>query len=408
MRRAAAVAVVAVALAAALVPLWTGAGQPLPTWLKNGSSTPALLLQAYAVRARNRDAMRSFAERLHVGRLAAGRTVIVTGGTSGLGTGIVGHLVVGGARVVLPHRKAGDEGAVRAAAESHASEARRWLRGDGAAAEDGAPPADLQLFGGFDLSSFGAIERAADALAAAGVRAHALVNNAGLVPLSGRRTAEGFEAAFGVNFLGTALFTQLLADKGVLLPGARVVMVSSEEHRQHAALEAPGGPLGTPPPYASTFDAMARYGHSKLALVTYSHELARRWEGRAAVYDVCPGPVASDIARDAHPLVARAVRATLAAVFPRPAEAALPVVRLALAPAEELPDADAVHYHMSEPRPGGAGSASPEWGALVWERAQALIANRGPLPQPAPAAGVGPAGPDGGGAGEPAGATVRR
>ena len=53
------------------------------------------------------------------------------------------------------------------------------------------------------------------------------------------------------------------------------------------------------PSDASVFNAMDRYAYSKLLLTTWSHELARRAPRNLIVRDICPGPVASQIAREA-------------------------------------------------------------------------------------------------------------
>ena len=87
-----------------------------------------------------------------------------------------------------------------------------------------------------DLSSFESIKRAvAEFRKAAGDRLDIAVLNAGIMRVMPGITAEGYEIAFGVNYLGHALLTKLLMPtllRTVELPGAdvRVVAVSSEGH----------------------------------------------------------------------------------------------------------------------------------------------------------------------------------
>lgn len=338
----------------------------------NGSSTPELLMRAYAVRRRNGDRMAALAARLHAESPLKNRTVIVTGATSGLGSGIAAHLALGGASLVLPHRRPMPSHHLEQHVAEQATMASRVCGTNRTLTADG-----VRVLGvpGFDLASFDSIERAVDALAEAGVIADALVNNAGLVPVSAARTAEGLELALGVNFAGNALWTERLRERGVLAPRARIVFVGSEEHRQHAA---PLEPLGTTPGWRTmgVANAMARYGYSKLLLAIWAHELARQWgpEG-VEVFDVCPGPVASEIARDLPPLLARLIAAALARLFPTPAEAALPVVALAVEPIGALPaPAEETHYHMSEAWPSPA--ASRRWGAWLWSETRALLERR--------------------------------
>jgi NAD(P)-dependent dehydrogenase (short-subunit alcohol dehydrogenase family) len=365
-----------VALVCALIAMRVGPG--FEAWTLSSTSTPGLLARALVVRHRNRARMQAYAHSLRTGRPLAGKRVLVTGATSGLGRGIAGHLALAGASLVLPYRRAMSEAELKRAVLESVNQTLAL-----AEAADGAVASllcrdELEVLGipGFDLASFDSIERTVEQLAATGVRLDALVNNAGLVSVRGSPTAEGFEATFGVNFLGTVHWTQLLRERGVLGPGSRVVMVGSEEHRQHS-IEAPARPthLGVQLTPASWLNSMDRYGRSKLLLNAYAHELSRRWaHGHGiAVYDVCPGPVASEIARDAPPLVAAAVSAMLRATFPSAAEAALPVVALAVDPAFALDTGASVHHHMSEPRVAGGGASGEEAGAWVWAQAQQLI-----------------------------------
>lgn len=372
---------VALLLALALGLGHEGLGRALEAWTVTGTSTPALLARALVVRRRNAARMGEYAARLREEKALKGTRVLVTGATSGLGKGIAGHLALAGASLVCPHRRAMGPGELQAAIAHDANDALRTFGGtSNVRAED----VDVLGIPGFDLSSFSSIERTVSELARAGVRVSALINNAGLVSVSGAPTENGFEQTFGVNFLGTAHFTQLLRAHGVLDRGSRVVMVGSEEHRQHTiyASEEEANLLGRPSnqsAWLNTFDAMARYGRSKLLLNAYAHELARRWAAdEIAVYDVCPGPVASDIARDAPRLVATAVAAVLRWVFPTAAEAALPVVALAVEPTFAFGSGEPVHHHMSEPRAAGGGASDEAAGAWVWARAQERIEARGP------------------------------
>jgi len=240
-----------------------------------------------------------------------------------------------------------------------------------------------------ELASLSSIEAFAAALRAAGVVVDMLVNNAGMVPIAPGVTVDGFERAFGINFLGTAHLTQLLQHSGVLPPAATVVNVSSEEHRlasysEHAGrmpaaaraqLAAAHGatPLGAVPPH-SLAQAMERYAYSKLLLTTYSHQLAKRTP--AMVKDICPGPVASEIAREAPWPIGPITKYCMGLVFPAPSIAALPVIDLAVTARDEGPAG--VHYHMSEARPAGAGASDDAIGAWLWDETQKLIAARSP------------------------------
>ena len=66
---------------------------------------------------------------------------------------------------------------------------------------------------------------------------------------------------------------------------------------------------------------------TKLALTTFSMELASKWSPDVTVHDMCPGPVASSIASHV-PVLGPIVTGILGALFPTRFEAALPVLRL--------------------------------------------------------------------------------
>ena len=360
-----------------------------------GETTLAYLFRGFAQVRRHGPQLRAWARVLHSGSLQ-GKTILVTGSARGLGRGIAAHLVAAGAKVVLP---------LRCATAGEAAVLRDRLAADATAIKkqfgNPLPPVllarDVDVVSpacGLELGNFASIERFVDALKADGVVVDALINNAGMVPIAEGVTADGFERAFGINFLGTVHLTRLLEEKGVLHPThGRIVNVSSEEHRlgsleEHQPLTpASGTPLGALPAKASVFNAMDRYAYSKLLLTTYSHELRRRLASGKLVFDICPGPVASEIAREAPWPISSITQFGMKLIFPSPPEAALPVLSLAVQPLDVLPDAAAVHYHMSEPLAAGASADDAKVGAWLWkETMQLLDVSRKPPEWPARAA----------------------
>ncbi|MFE5310490.1 oxidoreductase [Isoptericola sp. NPDC056605] len=168
-----------------------------------------------------------------------GRTVVVTGATSGIGRVTAEVLAARGARVVLAVRDV-DRG--RAAA--------RAMSGDVV-----VRPLDLA-----DLASVRAF--AADLAEPVDV----LVNNAGVMvpPLS--RTADGFELQLGTNHLGHFALTNLLLPR----VRGRVVTVSSNAHR-FGAIDFDDLNWDR-----RRYRPMAAYGQSKLANLLFTAELQRR------------------------------------------------------------------------------------------------------------------------------------
>lgn len=142
-----------------------------------------------------------------------GRVFVITGGNSGIGYEAARALAGKGATVVLAVRSL-DKG------ERAAAEIRRE-----------APQADVQVMA-LDLADLGAVEAFAGAFRARFERLDVLINNAGVMAIPQRQTADGFEMQFGTNHLGHFALTGHLLDLLLATSGARVVTVSSNMHRQ--------------------------------------------------------------------------------------------------------------------------------------------------------------------------------
>lgn len=177
---------------------------------------------------------------------------MVTGASRGIGYCTARALAASGARVVL---------ACRDERRGKAAEARIHEEVPGADAE--FAPLDLA-----DLSSVRAFARGhAERYGAGGL--DLLVNNAGVMAVPYRRTADGFETQFGVNHLGHFALTGLLLPSLLARPGARVVSVSSAAHFL-AAVDL--GDLNNERRYRP----WVAYGRSKTANLLFVHELAHR------------------------------------------------------------------------------------------------------------------------------------
>ena len=168
-----------------------------------------------------------------------GRTVVVTGASSGLGLITARQLASVGARVVLAVR---DE-----------------ARGHSAAATMPGTTEVRQL----DLSSLASVR----AFAAAWTGPlDILINNAGIMQVPQAHTSDGFEVQIATNHLGPFALTTLLMPH---ITG-RVVTVSSEMHKRgHID---PGDLNGENRPY----NAFQTYCDTKLANLLFTFELQRR------------------------------------------------------------------------------------------------------------------------------------
>jgi NAD(P)-dependent dehydrogenase (short-subunit alcohol dehydrogenase family) len=138
----------------------------------------------------------------------AGRTAVVTGANSGLGFESALALARSGAEVVLACRD-----------QAKGAAALELIRQSVPDARAGVAPLDLA-----DLASVAAF---AEGYAGAHEGLDILLNNAGVMAIPRRETADGFEMQFGTNHLGHFALTAHLLDHLLARPGARVVTVSS-------------------------------------------------------------------------------------------------------------------------------------------------------------------------------------
>jgi retinol dehydrogenase 12 len=205
--------------------------------------------------------------------VAGERTVVVTGGNTGIGKATALALAREGWRVYV---------AARSAAKGEAA----------VSAIKAATGSSSVFFLGLDLADLASVRAGADAFLARGEPLHVLINNAGV---GGRRglTKQGFELMFGVNHLGHFLLTRLLLSRLRESTPARVVTVSSDAHYQARGIDFDA--LRRP---ARGITGLPEYAVSKLCNVLFSQELARRTAGSGVhTYALHPGVVASDIWR---------------------------------------------------------------------------------------------------------------
>ena len=202
----------------------------------------------------------------------AGRRVLVTGVSAGIGAETLRVLASHGAEVV---------GAVRDPVRVRAATMRRG--------PDPASGGDLRLIE-LDLASLASVRACADALMAAGQQFDAVIANAGVMATPRGTTADGFETQFGTNHLGHFVLVNRIA--GLFKPGGRLVTVSSAGHRgADVDLDDPGFER-TP------YDPLVAYRRSKTATILFATEFDRRHRLRGVrATAVHPGAVLTDTTR---------------------------------------------------------------------------------------------------------------
>jgi retinol dehydrogenase 14 len=182
-----------------------------------------------------------------------GKTVLVTGGTGGIGRAAAIGLASLGARVGITGR---DQGRAQRAAAEISGES-----GNG----------DVDIFVA-DMSSQAEVRRLAGEVLARYPRLDVLLNNVGGFWAHRHVTADGLEHTFALNHLAPFLLTSLLADRLIASAPSRVVTVSS--HAQGMGKIDFDDLMGE-----RTYSGQRAYNQSKLANVMFTYELARRFEG---------------------------------------------------------------------------------------------------------------------------------
>ncbi len=182
-----------------------------------------------------------------------GKTVLITGGTGGIGRATAIRLASMGARVGIVGRDLGR--AQRAAAEI--------------CSESGNAVVDAF---GADMSSQAEVRRLARDVLAGYPRLDVLINNVGGFWSHRHVTADGLERTFALNHLAPFLLTSLLLDRLIASAPARIVTVSSSAQSMGTiAFDDLMGEL--------KYSGQQAYNQSKLANVMFTYELARRLAG---------------------------------------------------------------------------------------------------------------------------------
>jgi NAD(P)-dependent dehydrogenase (short-subunit alcohol dehydrogenase family) len=194
----------------------------------------------------------------------SGKTVLITGATSGLGLATALLLAERGAEVVMVGRD-------RTRSNFMRTEVAKCATGD-------APILFLA-----DLSSQAEIHRLAERLHGSFSRIDVLINNAGAVFAEREVTPDGLEKTFALNHLAPFALTHLLLDLLRAAPAGRILTASSEFHSGELDFSNLQG--------ERQYNCFGAYKRSKLCNILFTYELSRRLAGSTMTANCfSPGP----------------------------------------------------------------------------------------------------------------------
>jgi NAD(P)-dependent dehydrogenase (short-subunit alcohol dehydrogenase family) len=287
---------------------------------------------------------------------ADGKTVVITGANSGLGYGAAIEFARRGAHVIMACRRqipeAGEK--VREASGSDNIE-MRYL----------------------DLSKIPTIHAFADGLKDDGIHVDILVLNAGVALPESRPTESGLEEMFLVNYLANVILVSRLLKDGTVRNKAvagndqegvqpRMLFISSDSHQGSSYVD--HEQFGTYEKYGVT-KGMNYYSYYKLVMNTYFTELSRRLNPGDHIDVVtnvmCPGPVNSNIIKEAPWLLRKMLQGIFSIIFKSPEKAALPVVYMCISP--DYADRTNQYLHMFNEKRMDEKIYIPEEGIKLWD-----------------------------------------
>jgi retinol dehydrogenase-14 len=282
-----------------------------------------------------------------------GKTCLVVGANSGLGKVMSVELARRGAKIIMGCRK--DYNVVK-------EEIRQ---------ESGNDSVSLRLV---DLSSIDSIDQFCSRLAEDGVSLDILMLNAGMASFQNTLSQDGIPLILQVNFFGYARMLKNLIDSGIIsrnensgnLP--RIILTSSSRHRENFSIDFDN--FGVLPEFGIK-DVFKIYGLSKLYLMTYAWELARR-SSKAdqpwfSIFAFCPGSFRSKIGKN----LGFPGSLVMSMLPTSPEKAVWPAIYLACSP--DLNGKTMIYYHKyleEEPDPRAVDSLN---GRLIWEKTNALF-----------------------------------
>jgi NAD(P)-dependent dehydrogenase (short-subunit alcohol dehydrogenase family) len=266
-----------------------------------------------------------------------GKTVVITGATSGIGEVAAVRLAEQGARIVFTARDS-----------ARASETIAALRKANA-------KADHAVYMG-DLSRLSEMKRVGAELARE-PQIDVLVNNAGALFNKRQETDDGLEMTFALNHMAYFVVTNLLLGK--LKPGARIVTVASNAHR--------GAQLNFDDLQSRrSYTGFPVYSRSKLCNILFNRELARRIAGGGVTANALhPGFVATRFGDNSGGLMRTVLKVAKPIGAISPEEGAKTIIYLASSP--QVAGVSGDYFYECKPTTPTAEARNDDDARRLWE-----------------------------------------
>jgi NAD(P)-dependent dehydrogenase (short-subunit alcohol dehydrogenase family) len=292
-----------------------------------------------------------------------GKTVLVTGANTGLGFAIAVDLAKRGGTVIMGCRSQIPE----------AGERVKKLSGS-----------KNVLMKYLDLSKIDSIHHFVENLKNENISLDYTILNAGVALPKAKKTASGLDEIFLVNYLSNFILLNLLLANGVVpnvsvndsknfnKKPSRVIFISSDSHQKSSFID--HDEFGRFFEYGLK-KGMNNYSYYKLVLNTLAVEISKRvnknQENPSVLFNViCPGPVNTDIVRDAPWLIRISLKGIFSIFFQSPQKAAKAVTYITIS--EDFEGKTAQYMHMFNPKNMDYKVYIPEEGEKLWEHSETV------------------------------------
>ena len=286
---------------------------------------------------------------------ADGMTVLITGASSGLGFALAVEFARRGARVIM-------------AVRSRIPEA-----GDRVKMLSGSNSVEMRYI---DLSKIETIHQFIRTLTEDKIQIDICILNAATALPGSRQTESGQDEMFLVNYLSNVILTRLLLSKSVVSvnegsPVSKMIFISSDSHRGATYIDY--SEFGRYFKYGVS-KGISNYSYFKLVLNTYATELSRRINDdsiKLSINLICPGPVHSNIVKEAPWLLRMTLKGIFWIIFKSPAKAARAVVYMALSP--DYDGTTNEYLHMFNPKKMDPKVYEVAEGEKLWNHSMDLL-----------------------------------